>query len=199
MPPKQQNEHNFQLVSPRNPCLYTVCTSLAVMKLWDFYEPFLSRVSGQLAVALTDGWDAKPSCQKGRITAKYHLKFGVRCLSLSCGKRCCPGKAWGGRGGRSAACPLRSCLLRHKKSHAGLKRSMTEEVPGPLLAALVAEDSVQRKQLLADAHASEGKAAIRARGDWRMSPKNTSCVLRRAKQTAPWQLGPERKELTQLH
>lgn len=40
-----------------------------------------------------------------------------------------------------------------------------EEVPGPLSAALVAEDLVQRRQLLAAARASEGKAAIRVHGD----------------------------------
>lgn len=49
--------------------------------------------------------------------------------------------------------------------------------------------------MLTDAHASQGKAAVRYRGDWRMSSNNTLCVLGRAKQTAPWHLGPERKGL----
>lgn len=69
-------------------------------------------------------------------------------------------------------------------------------MPGPLLAPLLVEAlgvGTERKQLLTAAHASEGKAAARARGEWRTSPKNTWWVLGRTKQTAPWQLGPEGK------
>lgn len=61
---------------------------------------------------------------------------------------------------------------------------MPEPLPAPLIVEALGVGVTEE----AAAHSClsiRGKAAVRSCGDWRMSPKNTWCVLGRGKQTAP--------------
>lgn len=138
MPPKQQNEQKLTAWQPTESAfIYTVCTCLAVVKFWDYNQPFLLRLSRQLAVALTDGWDTKLNGQKGSFAAKCHLKFQCAMLICVLRKKVLPWQRRGCSGARAAASPL----LRQEKSCAAIDRSAAEEVPGPLWAPLVGEEA----------------------------------------------------------
>lgn len=129
---------SWWLGSPLNPHLYTVCTCLAVVKLWDYYQQLLLMVSWQLAVVLTDDWDTKPNCQKGSIACKIPSEILCAMLISVLWKNALSWQRGGWSEARTAACPLCSRVLRHREYCAAIKRSMTE-VPGPLSAPLVVE------------------------------------------------------------
>lgn len=134
MPPKQQSEQKLMAWQPAESAF--IC-SLYSFNSCEILGP-LSAISVEVLQTIRSGWDTKPNRQKGSVAAKYHLKFGVRWLISVLGKKVLPWQRGGWSGARTAACPLRSCLLRHEKSCAAIERGSTE-VPGLLSVPLVAE------------------------------------------------------------